>query len=790
MRILLSFILFFLLFHNLAYAQVAGTPPVFACSASQWIDELKGSNNPVCTQPAFTDLSGSLADTQCPDASASVEGCVTIGTQTFAGEKTIQDPFHFLSYYELGEIAEPTTPSADIARVYVADENGKTRLFLKTPDGSVIQINQDSYIVGTNRSGATANPGEVFYIDGSTGQVADFKKAKADSATTMPAVAMALDTILDTNTGRFMTFGVGRDLDTNAFTEADKLYVSAATAGALTTTIPTHPNLEQRVGVVIRKHPSLGSIAVFFGATRGAEDGTNQSSFVIGTSEATSVVLQSNSTGTQKTANLPDATGEVSLLGQLISFITPAEIADECAGLEALRRNAGDSAWECFTPGGGGDSITVNTTEATDANFLDNIYIAYAINTASSPDDITSKFVYNAASGDHGLLANESAFAANGFVFEGATANTIETYLQVTDPTVSDKTFTIPNGDSVAVIADAGAANNFLTAISTGGVISKAQPTISNIVSFNYVASVATTTPLSGGAAGSSGAILTLSIADAVANASTKGAATFATNDFDSSTGLISLDYTNGQAATGSVKGFLTSADWTTFNNKVATTRTISTSTGLTGGGDLSANRTLLFNYANTLAGNPTFNAKECVFVTEGTSGGGFLCEGSAGGNTNEQLYLFPAVDGADTTNYIPVNAAQVTSVDGRSLTVNAGVLDADAELYTDRKCANIDPAATTTDWFIYKMPFAGTATEIGCIVDAATSVVLTFRECDANGGTCGNTGSAITCATTWTTQTITDSALDDNDILRITRGTVTGSPTQAFACIKFTAND
>jgi cytochrome c-type biogenesis protein CcmH/NrfF len=607
MRILLSFILFFLLFHNLAYAQVAGTPPVFACSASQWIDELKGSNNPICTQPAFTDLSGSLADTQCPDASASVEGCVTIGTQTFAGEKTIQDPFHFLSYYELGEIAEPTTPGADIARVYVADENGKTRLFLKTPDGSVIQINQDSYIVGTNRSGATANPGEVFYIDGSTGQVADFKKAKADSATTMPAVAMALDTILDTNTGRFMTFGVGRDLDTNAFTEADKLYVSAATAGALTTTIPTHPNFEQRVGVVIRKHPNLGSIAVFFGATRGAEDGTNKAAFTIGTSGATSVVLQSNSTGTQKTANFPDATGEVSLLGQLISFITPAEIADECAGLEALRRNAGDSAWECFTPGGG--------------------------------------------------LSDDS------------------------------------------------------------------------------------------------------------------------------------VDYSH------------------------------------------------IF-YTNTLGGNPAMLSDECFFMSTAT-GGCFICEGSTA-NTNEQAYCFPDVDGVDTTQGIVIDTATQTLTnktltaadnaieaddlictdcigdtevttnagtslaadleeeahcsehDGRSTTCNSEVLDADAELYTDVKCINIDPAATTTNWLFWRTELAITVTGIDCIVDAATSVIMTLQECDANGGTCGNTEAAITCAVTNTTESggIDDAAIDAGDWIRVTRGTVTGSPTQVNLCMTFTYND
>jgi hypothetical protein len=46
---------------------------------------------------------------------------------------------------------------------------------------------------------------------------------------------------------------------------------------------------------------------------------------------------------------------------------------------------------------------------------------------------------------------------------------------------------------------------------------------------------------------------------------------TFTASDFNESGQTISLDYTNGQAASGSTKGFLTSADWTTFNNKAST---------------------------------------------------------------------------------------------------------------------------------------------------------------------------------------------------------------------------
>jgi hypothetical protein len=65
-----------------------------------------------------------------------------------------------------------------------------------------------------------------------------------------------------------------------------------------------------------------------------------------------------------------------------------------------------------------------------------------------------------------------------------------------------------------------------------------------------------------------SDADITFAIADAAADGSTKGAASFATNDFDSSSGNISIDYTNGQVASSGAKGFLTSADWSTFNGK------------------------------------------------------------------------------------------------------------------------------------------------------------------------------------------------------------------------------
>ena len=78
---------------------------------------------------------------------------------------------------------------------------------------------------------------------------------------------------------------------------------------------------------------------------------------------------------------------------------------------------------------------------------------------------------------------------------------------------------------------------------------------VTNVIGISPIASSGGTSPV-------------LTIQDAVADGATKGAATFAASDFNSTSGLVSIDYTNGQAASASTKGFLTSANWSTFNGK------------------------------------------------------------------------------------------------------------------------------------------------------------------------------------------------------------------------------
>lgn len=106
-----------------------------------------------------------------------------------------------------------------------------------------------------------------------------------------------------------------------------------------------------------------------------------------------------------------------------------------------------------------------------------------------------------------------------------------------------------------------------------------------------------------------------------------------------------------------------------------------------------------------------------------------------------------------------------------------------DATLSTDRltKSMTIETPVAAETFFFFRADEAATVTGIDCIVEDATSAIITVQECDADGDTCTAIEAAMTCAVTNTAHasTIDNASIDAGDRIRVLVGTVSGTPGQ-----------
>lgn len=144
--------------------------------------------------------------------------------------------------------------------------------------------------------------------------------------------------------------------------------------------------------------------------------------------------------------------------------------------------------------------------------------------------------------------------------------------------------------------------------------------------------------------------------------------------------------------ATGSTAGCVSAADWTTFNGKVPSTRSVLTGSGLTGGGDLSADRTLscvaadattagcMSTLAQTIAGKKTLTGglKITGGALEVTSGGGNISVPTnvricLDGTTCSRGWYSQSGTAIDTDNNVNVAGALAAGTLGTTGSVTGG---------------------------------------------------------------------------------------------------------------------
>ena len=114
-----------------------------------------------------------------------------------------------------------------------------------------------------NQSGSTMAAGSIVYISGATGNLPLITKAQANNdANSAQTIGFVKTSIANNGTGYVIVRGVLENIDTSALTEGVQLYLSPTTAGTWTTTKPSAPQHLVYVGIVIRSHPTLGTILV------------------------------------------------------------------------------------------------------------------------------------------------------------------------------------------------------------------------------------------------------------------------------------------------------------------------------------------------------------------------------------------------------------------------------------------------------------------------------------------------------------------------------------------------
>jgi len=209
-----------------------------------------------------------------------------VGTVTFATPQDIAtsssptfNALNLTTFLQLTQTSTPSTPAATKANIYLDVSQGFSRLHFLDETGTVNTILRDTIFIARNTTGSTITKGQAVYANGSdspTSNTLTIALAKADSSNTVPALGLAMETIANGAYGRVLSIGNLSNFDTSAFVVGSRVYLSATTAGALTTTKPTSPNsIWQRIGIVLKSDATTGIIEVRPLATHGEESGTN-----------------------------------------------------------------------------------------------------------------------------------------------------------------------------------------------------------------------------------------------------------------------------------------------------------------------------------------------------------------------------------------------------------------------------------------------------------------------------------------------------------------------------------
>jgi hypothetical protein len=167
------------------------------------------------------------------------------------------------AYAPLASPAFTGNPTAPTATFGDNDTSLATTAFVQSALAGGTAVARDLEVEVRNQSGSTIAAGSIVYISGATGNKPLITLAQANNdANSAQTIGFVKTAIANNGTGYVIVRGELENIDTSALTEGVQLYLSPTTAGTWTTTKPSAPQHLVYVGIVIRSHPTLGTILV------------------------------------------------------------------------------------------------------------------------------------------------------------------------------------------------------------------------------------------------------------------------------------------------------------------------------------------------------------------------------------------------------------------------------------------------------------------------------------------------------------------------------------------------
>ncbi len=130
------------------------------------------------------------------------------------------------------------------------------------PGGTVvIQIGQELGFRAKNTSGDEMVDGMAFVVTGASGARAEIGLAATTPQATSGSLGLVTETIANNQIGKTTTFGLVRDINTLAFAEGSRVFLSD-TPGELSGALPAVANRKVFIGICLRQHATEGVLFI------------------------------------------------------------------------------------------------------------------------------------------------------------------------------------------------------------------------------------------------------------------------------------------------------------------------------------------------------------------------------------------------------------------------------------------------------------------------------------------------------------------------------------------------